>query len=115
METKNLQVTIKAVLEELSKLKEIIPESELTRAKEYSKGRLLLRMEDSRSVAGWTGGQEILTGNILSVDQVISIIDAITTDELQQIARELFIGNQLRLAIVGPVQQDEPLAELLKL
>jgi len=115
VETKNLQVTIKAVLEELSKLKEIIPESELIRAREFTKGRLLLRMEDSRSVAGWTGGQEILTGNILSVDQVISIIDAITTEELQQTARELFTGNQLRLAVVGPVPQDEPLAELLKL
>lgn len=115
VETKNLQVTITAILEQLSRLKEIIPESELTKAKEYSKGRLLLRMEDSRSVAGWTGGQEILTGNILSVDRVISIIDAITVEELQQIARELFIGNQLRLAVVGPVPQDEPLAELLKL
>jgi len=115
VETKNLQVAIKAILEELSQLKEIIPESELAKAKEFSKGRLLLRMEDSRSVAGWVGGQEILTGRILSVDEVISIIDAITTEELQQLAQELLVGDQLRLAVVGPVQHDEPLEELLKL
>ena len=115
VEMKNLQVAIKAVLEQLSQLKETIPESELAKAKELSKGRLLLRMEDSRSVTGWMGAQEILTGRILTIDQVMSIIDAITTEELQQLARELMIGDQLRLAVVGPVQPDEPLEELLKL
>ncbi|MFC1915631.1 M16 family metallopeptidase [Chloroflexota bacterium] len=115
VEPKNLHVAIRAIMEELSQLKGIIPESELVKAKEFAKGRLLLRMEDSRSVAGWMGGQEILTGHILSVDEVVSIIDAITTDELQQLAQELLIGEQLRLAVVGPVPQDEPLEELLKL
>ncbi|MFC1903722.1 M16 family metallopeptidase [Chloroflexota bacterium] len=115
VEARNLSVAIKAILKELSKLKEMIPESELTKAKEFSKGRLLLRMEDSRSVAGWMGGQEILTKRILSVDEVISIIDAITAEELQQIAQELLVGDQLRLSLVGPVQQDEPLEKLLKL
>ncbi len=72
-------------------------------------------MEDTRSVAGWMGGQEILTGNILSVEQVVSIIDAVTTNELEELARELIVGDHLRLAVVGPVANDEPLEELLKL
>jgi len=115
VEIRNLQVAIKAILEQLSQLKETIPESELVKAKEFSKGRPLLRMEDSRSVVGWMGGQEILTRRILSIDEVVSIIDAITTEELQRLARELLVGSQLRLAVVGPVQPDEPLEELLKL
>jgi len=115
VEEKNLELAIKTILEELAKLREKIPEAELTKAKEFSKGRLLLRMEDSRSVVGWVGGQEILAGRILSVDQIISIIDAITAEELQQLAKELLVGEQLRLAVVGPVQPDAPLEELLKL
>jgi len=115
VEPKNLLTVIKAILEQLSLLREIVPESELSKAKELSKGRLLLRMEDSRNVAGWVGGQEILTERILSVDQVISIIDAITADELKQLAQELLVGNQLRLAVVGRVAEDKPLEELLKL
>ena len=111
----NLPTTIKAILEELNKLKETITEAELNKAKEFSKGRLLLRMEDSRNVAGWTGGQEILTGRILSIDQIIAIIDAITTEALQQLANELLLGEQLRLAVVGPIPLDEPLEGLLKL
>ena len=115
VETKNLQVAIRAILEELARLKELTPGAELTKAKELSKGRLLLRMEDSRSVAGWMGGQEILTGRILSTDQVIAIVDAITAEDIQHLARELLAGERLRLAVVGPVPQDEPLEELLKL
>ena len=115
VEPKNLPVAIKAILGQLSQLKELVPESELIKAKELIKGRLLLRMEDSRSVAGWAGGQEILTGQILSVDQITSIIDAITAEELRQLAQELLIDSQLRLAVVGPVAEDEPLEELLKL
>ncbi|MDI6815358.1 MAG: pitrilysin family protein, partial [Dehalococcoidales bacterium] len=108
VERRNLQVAIKAILEQLSQLKETVPESELFKAKELSKGRLLLRMEDSRNVASWIGGQEILTGHILTVDQVVSIIDAITADELKQLAQELLVGSRLRLAIVGPIANDEP-------
>jgi len=115
VEPKNLVTVIKAILEQLSLLRETVPESELSKAKELSKGRLLLRMEDSRNVAGWVGGQEILTKRILSVDQVVSIIDAITADELRQLAREILVGSQLRLAVVGRVAEDEPLEELLKL
>jgi predicted Zn-dependent peptidase len=115
VEPKNLQVSIKAILEQLCRLRETVPEAELAKAKELSKGRLLLRMEDSRSVAGWMGGQEVLTGDILSVDQVMSIIDTITAEEIRQLAQELMVGSQLRLAVVGPVADDEPLAELLKL
>jgi predicted Zn-dependent peptidase len=112
---KNLKVTITAILEQLSRLKETVPEAELSKAKELSKGRLLLRMEDSRSVAGWAGGQEVLLGQILSVDQVMSIIDAITAEELKELAHELLLERQLRLAVVGPVVENEPLDKLLKL
>ncbi|MFC2022009.1 M16 family metallopeptidase [Chloroflexota bacterium] len=115
VEPKNLPVAIKAILEQFSQLKEPIAESELSKAKELAKGRLMLRMEDTRNVAGWMGGQEILTERILSVNQVVSIIDAITAAELKDLAQELLVGDHLRLAVVGPVTDDEPLEELLKL
>lgn len=116
VEPKNLKLTIRVVLEQLCLLREeIVSEQELSKAKELAKGRLLLRMEDSRNVAGWLGGQEVLTGRILNVEQVLSIIDAITAEEVKKLAQELLIGNQLRLAVVGPVSEGETLGELLKL
>lgn len=115
VEHKNLEVVIRAILEQLALIKEPVPEAEITKAKELSKGRLLLRMEDSRSVAGWAGAQEVLTGHVLSVEDVVSNIDAITSEEISGLARELLTGNQLRLAVVGPVTADEHLEGLLKL
>jgi predicted Zn-dependent peptidase len=115
VDNKNLKVAVRAILNELARLKEPIPEAELNKAKELFKGRILLRMEDSRSVAGWMGSQEILTGDILTVDEVIKIIEAITTGDLHELAGELLVGDKLRLAAVGPVSPDEPLEDLLKL
>ncbi|MBI2288015.1 MAG: insulinase family protein, partial [Chloroflexi bacterium] len=115
LEPKNLSAGISAILEQLALLKEPIPESEISKAKEMVKGRLLLRMEDTRDVASLLGGQEILTGRILTLDDIVAKVDAITADELKQMARELVIGDRLRLAVVGPVSDDAPLEKLLKL
>ncbi len=114
-EPKNLETIIKAILEQLHKLKETAPESELFKARELAKGHMILRMENSHNVATWLGGQEILTERILNVDQVMSIIDAITAEDLKQLAQELIAGEQLRLAVVGPVTESKPLERLLKL
>lgn len=115
VEPQNLQFALEAILEQLRHLKDIIPAAEVTKAKELAKGRLLLRMEDSRSVSGWAGGQEILTGKIEGVDEVIASVDAITVAELQQMAAEMLVGDRLRLAVVGPVSQDKPLDNLLQI
>jgi len=115
VEHKNLAVVVRAILEQLAQLKEPVSEAELSKAKELSKGRLLLRMEDSRSVAGWAGAQEVLTGRVLSVEEVVSAIDAITAEEMVKLAQELLTSSQLRLAVVGPVTAGEQLEELLKM
>ncbi|OGO19489.1 MAG: hypothetical protein A2Z15_06655 [Chloroflexi bacterium RBG_16_50_11] len=115
VDNKNLAVAVKAILAELARLKERIPDAELNKAKELFKGRILLRMEDSRSVAGWTGSQEILTGGILTVDEVIGIVDAINAEELKKLADELLVGEGLHLAAVGPIDPDRAWEDLLKL
>ncbi len=115
VDVKNLRVAITAILEELRKLKEPLPEAEIHKAKELSKGRLALRTEDTRTVAGWIGGQEVLTDKILSFDDVISSLEKVTQDDLHQLANDLLVGDNLRLAVVGPISPDEPLEDLLKI
>jgi predicted Zn-dependent peptidase len=111
----NLNKAVKAILGQLELLKENIPETELKKAREISKGRLLLRMEDSRNVAGWLGGQEMLTNRILTLDEIVAIIDSITVGQLQKIARQLIAVNKARLAIVGPITNLKPLQKLLEI
>jgi predicted Zn-dependent peptidase len=115
VDLKRIDSAIEAILAELRRLKDEVPETELTKVKELAKGRLMLRMEDTRSVSGWMGGQELLTGRILTVDEVVSIIDAITVPDLGQVAQELFTTEKLNMAIVGPFPSADRFQHLLQL
>ena len=115
VDPKKIEIAVAAILGELSQIKQEITTSELTRAKELSKGRLHLRLEDSRNVALWYGSQEILIQQILSIDDVISIVDAITLDELKEVAEGILTDSGLNLAITGPVKEEKLLKQLLKI
>lgn len=125
VDPKKVEIALAAILEEVSKIQQGITASELTRAKELSKGRLYLRFEDSQNVALWYGGQEILTQQILDIDDVISIVDAITLGELKEVAEEILTDSGLNLAVTGPIKEEEshrdslikekPLRQLLKI
>jgi predicted Zn-dependent peptidase len=106
VDPQKIETGVAAILEEMSKVKQEITADELTRARELSKGRLDLRFEDSQNVALWYGSQEILMREILDIDDVISIVDAITIDELKEVAGEIMLDSGLNLAVVGPVKED---------
>jgi predicted Zn-dependent peptidase len=79
-----------------------VPEEELHKARELAKGRMLLRMEDTRSVSGWLGGQEILSREIKTPDDVVARIDAVTPDDLSRVVDTVLRSESLNLAVVGP-------------
>jgi len=107
---------VSAMMEQLSMLcDETVPQSELTKAKEFTKGRLLLRMEDSFANAQWFGQQEVLDQKVLEVDQVIAAIDAVQAADVQRLARQLFSAEQLSLAAVGPFANQEAFSARLTL
>ena len=115
VDTNKAETAVAIIVEEIAKLKQGIAADELHRAKELSKGRLQLRLEDSQNMALWLGGQELVRRKILDIDEVISIIEAITEDELKEVAQEVLIDNELNLAVVGSVKREKPLLNLLKL
>jgi predicted Zn-dependent peptidase len=116
VETEKLATAVKVILEQMAVFKEVkVAEDELNKAKEMAKGRLLLRMEENRHVASWMGTQEILNNRILTVDDVVAVIEAVTAEDIRKIARELMVSDLLKLAVIGPVAKDEPLEDLLRL
>ena len=76
---------------------------------------MLLRMEDTRSVASWAGAQELITDRILTVDDVVERMEKVTGDDLKRVARELIVTEKLNLAVVGPRRGEKALHNLLKL
>ncbi len=113
VDPRQLHRTINAVLVELLRLKGAVPEDELKKVKEMTKGRMLLRLEDSRSMAGWFAAQELLTNHIRTVDDMVSIIDSVTVEDIERLANQLLVTEKLNLAVVGPVQNGDILKEVL--
>ncbi|GBD17172.1 putative zinc protease [bacterium HR26] len=106
---------IQAILRELDKLRrEPVPPDELERTKELRKGRIVMGLEDSRAVASWIGGQELVYGEILTPDEVIARIQAVTSDDIQALAGELFQVQRYALALLGPFDDPEPFRRLLQ-
>jgi predicted Zn-dependent peptidase len=70
-------------------------------------------MEDTRNVSGWIGGQEMLMGNVRSIEEAVAEMDAVTLEDLQRVAQEIIDPAQLYLAVVGPYRSDKRFAGLL--
>lgn len=115
LDPKQTRKAVDAILKQLAYMREGTTEQELRKAIEMSKGRLLLSMENSRNVAGWYGVQEALTGKILKVDDVTSIIERITVDDIKRVAGEIFATEKLNLAAVGPIKKTDKIESLLNI
>jgi predicted Zn-dependent peptidase len=107
---------VSAMMEQLDLLREkAVPPPELSKAKEFTKGRILLRMEDTFANAQWFGQQEVLDQEVLTVDQVIEQLDAVASADVQEVAQHVFATEQLNLAVVGPFKEEESFRARLSL
>ena len=94
---------VAAILEQLERaVQEPITPAELDRARAFTRGRLELRMEETGSVASWLGTGESLLPRILTVDEVIERLDALTAQDLLGVARKYVRPDLARLAVLGP-------------
>lgn len=94
---------------------EPVSAGELERVKKGYRGRLMLGLEDTSSVASWCGAQELLYGAIATPDEVLARVEAVTAADIQGLATELFQDDYLRLAVIGPYDNEDMFAQLLHL
>jgi predicted Zn-dependent peptidase len=107
---------VAAILDEMGRIRdEVVPADELARSKRYLAGRLELRMEETRHVASWLGGQEALHEKVLTLDGALAELDAVTADGIQALAARLIVEDGLRLAVVAPPRRGRRLESLLRL
>jgi predicted Zn-dependent peptidase len=93
---------VHAVMGELRRLcDEEVASDELERAKEFTKGRLRLEMETTNGVAFWLTYQELLLGEINTVDQELALVDAVTVADILRVAGEVLRGP-IQMAVIGP-------------
>jgi predicted Zn-dependent peptidase len=94
---------VAAIMEQLERVaQERVSAAELDRARAYTRGRLELRMEETGAVASWLGTGESLLPRILTVDEVIELLDAVTVDDLLRVAQQYVRPDLARMAVLGP-------------
>ena len=111
----NLEQALSVITAELERcVEDPADEQELTRSRENLKGRVVLSLESTGARMNQLGGSLLHEMPILSVDEVIERIDAVTLADLQELAAELFAPQRLSVACVGPDERvfDDAIAPL---
>jgi len=111
-----LQKTIETILTELRKMKKsAVPVDELKKAKSYLKGTMALSQETSDEIATCVASSMIHIGKVRTLEEMYAGIDKVTAADVQRVAQDIFKGNLLNLAVIGPHKDvDGNLLKLLK-
>jgi predicted Zn-dependent peptidase len=112
-----IPATLEAIMVQLAMLRDdLVPDAELTKAKRYLSGGLELRMDDTRHVASWIGGQEALHDRVLTLEEALAAVEAVDAAAVQRLAAMLFRDDGLlRLAAVAPARYLRGLERHLRL
>lgn len=99
----HVQKCIDLVWKELKSVrKHAITKQELERTKAQLKGSLMLGMENIPNRMIRLGSSELYFGELITLDTIIAKIDAVTRDEVQEIAEELFAEDRFATVIFHP-------------
>jgi len=114
--SQKLDKIIQTILDQYDKIKnKKVSQKELRKAKDYIKGRTILSMEESDEQASFYGFQELLTNKILTLEQKFAKIEAVTANDIQRVAKDIFRPEKLNLALIGPFKDKQRFEKLLKL
>jgi predicted Zn-dependent peptidase len=99
----NARKVVSLIIGEFRNLKQnSIPAEELQRAKDYLKGNLLLGLESTTSRMANIARQELYYGRFITLDEVAARIDAVTREDVVEVARELFQSGRIAVTVLGP-------------
>jgi len=93
---------VESIVSEFRKLKtEIVSPEELRRAKDQLKGSLMLSLESSTARMSNLARQEMYFDHFYGLDELIAKIEAVTAEELQELANTFFQTDSVAVTILG--------------
>lgn len=111
---KNAQESIALLLKEIRKLKEMrVDSDELIKAKEFTKGNLFLASENNDNQMVRLAQNETHFGRFIPLQEVVDKVEAVTADEILELAESLFQDNRFALTMLGPVSDKEAYNDIL--
>ena len=93
---------VRSVLDEFRRMKEEpLDEEELRRAKDHLKGATLLALEGSGARMSSLARYHLYFNRYFSPEELIAMLESVTAEEVQQLAREFFEPSQVAASVVG--------------
>ena len=109
-----LKLAIKATLKEYNKIREKkVLAKELQKIKDHFKGKMTLSFESSDNLALFYSMQELLTGKILTPEEVYDRIKKVSADDILAVAKDVIRSKNINLALIGPVKSAKEIKDLL--
>lgn len=108
LEKNRLKEAVEVIWSELEKIStKLVSKDELTRAKDYVRGKFFLDFEDPLSQVEWYGDQLHYREQWLTPDERIKRIAAVTPAQIRAVAKELFDRKHYAVSIVGPFEDEK--------
>jgi predicted Zn-dependent peptidase len=93
---------VQSIVSEFRKLKtEAVSDEELKRSKAQLKGSLMLSLESSGSRMSSLARQAMYFDRFYSMDELLARIEAVTTEDVQQLANEFFQTDAIAVTVLG--------------
>ena len=93
--------------------KEPVSAEELRRAKEYYRGQLLFALEDTMSHMLWLGEKVISNEKDFSVKSILERVDAVNSDDIIRVSKDMFTEKNLNLAVISSAKNDKDIRKAL--
>ena len=114
VDLKRADEAVKVIAEEFRKLADTpVPAAELEKARALAKGRFVLQTESPNGLMLFGLRREVLEGRAAEPEEMLAALDAVTAEDVQRVAKDLLDGSGMRLAVIGPFEDEAVFATAL--
>src|SRR5437763_12494744 len=114
VDLKRAEEAVKVIADEFRKLAdEPVGSEELEKARALAKGRFVLQTESPNGLILFGLRREVLEGRAAEPEELLAGIDAVTAEDVQRVAQDVIGSNGMRLAVIGPFDDEDRFRERL--
>ena len=108
VDIERIDEAVSTIVTELRKIaEETVPSDELEKARNVAKGRFVLQTESPHGLIMFGLRREVLEGQTAEPEEILEGLDAVTAEDVQRVAQDLIGDKGLKLALIGPFEQDQ--------
>ena len=100
---------VRVIAHEFHRLaEERVPDDELEKSRALAKGRFVLQTESPNGLMLFGLRREVLEGRAAEPEELLAGLDAVTAEDVQRVAQDIIGSNGMRVAVIGPFDDEEP-------